>query len=129
MDLAVLVAFNHAGVFEIDEILLLHRSELVQHLVSGVHAVEVEYDQIAHEPSPRQDRVRPCLLMPSGHTPRWRIPSPRQPSFRLRTPEESMSARVCAVRAIARSTRWQMPQLHHGQLTRERHRTKARGNR
>jgi len=61
MDLAILIAFSHAGVFEIDQILLLHRSQLIQHLVGSVHAVEVEYDQIAHDFPSCSGSNRPVL--------------------------------------------------------------------
>src|SRR5262249_29853943 len=69
--LAVLVALNHAGVFEIDQILLLHRSQLVQHLVSRVDTVEVEYDQIAHQLSSvehiERGHARLARRMPRRH--------------------------------------------------------------
>src|SRR5262249_20367925 len=48
VNLATLFALDHTSVLQIDQIFLLQRAELVQHLIGGVNAIEVEDHQIAH---------------------------------------------------------------------------------
>jgi hypothetical protein len=48
VDFTALLAFNDASIFEIDEVLLLQRPQLVEHLICGVQSIKAENDQIAH---------------------------------------------------------------------------------
>ena len=49
---AILGANHHAGVFQVDQILLLHLPQFVHDLVSGVLTLETDDDEIAHVASP-----------------------------------------------------------------------------
>ena len=48
MDLAGRIALDHAGVLEVEQILLLQGPQFVEHVVGGVDSVKSKYDQIAH---------------------------------------------------------------------------------
>ena len=57
MNLAAVVAFDHAGVLQIDQMLLLQGAQLVQDLIGGVKSVKPEDHEIAHV-------VAPVFLLP-----------------------------------------------------------------
>src|SRR5262249_43782331 len=56
MNLAALFTLDHTGVFQIDQIFLLQRAQLVQHLIGRVNSVKIEDDQSTHVLSPAMDR-------------------------------------------------------------------------
>ena len=59
MHLSVLLAFHNTGILQIDQVLLLHGAQLVQHFIRCVQPVETQHDQIAHIDFP----FRKCLAL------------------------------------------------------------------
>src|SRR5262245_59436654 len=54
MNLASFGALDHTSIFQVDQIFLLQRAQLIQHLVGGVNSVKIEDHQIAHVNLPMQ---------------------------------------------------------------------------
>src|SRR5262245_37528345 len=59
MNLASFGALDHTSIFQVDQIFLLQRAQLIQHLVGGVNSVKIEDHQIAHVNLPAMEGSRP----------------------------------------------------------------------
>src|SRR5262245_12637582 len=92
MDLAVLVALDDAGIFQIDQIFLLQRACLVQHFVGGVDTVKAKYDQTAHIPLLCGDSI--SLKAPRRRTLWQQHSQPFGPVIQTRAPNSRLKMRI-----------------------------------